>query len=226
MSGVYPYLLKLFWQFTLTYWGMLAKVWACAERDSVIYHSLPRHARRCIHTNQNSFGNWLWPTEACQQGYGHVPKVVWWLTVPYWGMLGGISIPTKIVLEFYPDLPSHSAKVWSCAKGVSVIYHWILRHAGKGMDMCQKCFSQLPLPTETCQEVYPCPPKLFWKFTLTYQGMPTRVWACTKSVSVMYHSLPRHGRRRIHAHRNFFGNLWWPATASWQKYGHVPKVFW
>src|ERR1700676_2764036 len=115
-------------------------------------------------------------------------------------MLGGISIPTKIVLEFYPDLPSHSAKVWSCAKGVSVIYHWILRHAGKGMDMCQKCFSQLPLPTEACQEAYPCPPKFFRQFMVTCHSKLAKVWACAESVSVIYCSPPRHGRRCIHTH--------------------------
>jgi hypothetical protein len=36
---VYPYLPKLFRQFTLAYQGMLAKVWRCAKTVLVIYRS-------------------------------------------------------------------------------------------------------------------------------------------------------------------------------------------
>jgi len=152
-------------------------------------------------------------------------------------MLGGISIPTKIVLEFYPDLPSHSAKVWSCAKGVSVIYHWILRHAGKGMVMCQKCFSQLPLPTETCQEGVSMPTKIVLEIYPDLPRHADKVWACTKSVSVMYHSLlrhaggvsmpteifsaiygdlPRQAGKSMGMCRKCFGNLLFP-TEAWQE---------
>jgi hypothetical protein len=52
---IYPYPLKLFWQFTLTYPGMLAKVCGWADTVLVIYHSQRRHARRCIHTCRNCF---------------------------------------------------------------------------------------------------------------------------------------------------------------------------
>src|SRR5882762_6296027 len=69
----------------------------------------------------------------------------------------GVSIPTEIVSAIYPHLP---------------------RHVSKCMGMCQKCFGNLPLPTEACQEVYPYPPKLFWQFTLTYHGMSAKVCAC------------------------------------------------
>jgi len=41
------------------------------------------------------------------------------VSVIFQGMLGGVSIPTKIVLAIDPDL---------------------LKHAGKGMGMCQKGF--------------------------------------------------------------------------------------
>jgi len=47
-------------------------------------------------------------------------------------------------------------KVQACAKGVSVIYHSLPRHTGKGMGMCQKCFSNMPgnvsIPTEIVSE--------------------------------------------------------------------------
>jgi len=68
---------KLFRQFTFTYWGISAKVWACAKSVLVIYHSQPRHAGRCIHTHRNYFGNLPSPTGACRQRYGHVLKVFW-----------------------------------------------------------------------------------------------------------------------------------------------------
>ena len=42
--------------------------------------------------------------------------------------------------------------------------------------------------------MYLYPPKLFWKFTITYRGMLEKVWACVENVSVMYYSLPRHER--------------------------------
>jgi hypothetical protein len=143
---VYPYPPKLFRKFMVTFRGKPAKVWACAESVSVIYHSPPRHARR--------------------------------RTIP---------IPTKIVSEIYGDLS---------------------RQASKGMGMCRKCFGNLLFHTEACWEVYPHPPKLFRQFILTYQGMPARACACAESVSVIYHSPPRHARRCIHTHQNCFGNLW------------------
>jgi len=138
-------------------------------------------------------------------------------------MLGDVSIPLKIVLAIYPDLPSHVGKGTDmCQKcfsnmpgNVSIpteivlaIYGDLPQQAGKGMSMCRKCFGDLPLPTEACQQVYPYPPKLFWEFTVTYHGMLLRVWGCTESVLVIYHSPPRHARRCIHTHRNCFGNLW------------------
>jgi hypothetical protein len=61
-------------------------------------------------------------------------------------MPGGVSIPTKIVLEIYGDLP------WQ---------------AGKGMGMHQKCFGNLPFPTEACAEIYSYQQKLFQQFTMT-----------------------------------------------------------
>src|SRR5882762_6230289 len=101
-------------------------------------------------------------------------------------MPGGVSIPTEIVSEIYCDLP---------------------RHAGKSIDMHHKCFNHLPFTTEACNAVYPFPQKLFQQFILTYQGMSAKVWACTCSVLVIYHSLLRHARRCIHTHQNYFGNL-------------------
>jgi len=136
-------------------------------------------------------------------------------------MPGGVSIPTKIILEIYGDLP------WQ---------------ASKGMGMCWKCFGNLLFHTEACWEVYPHPLKWFRQFILTYQGMPAR--ACTKSVSVIYHSPPRHARRCIHTHQNCFRNLWWPSAASQQSlrkyfgalwlpspmpsgvYVYPPKIYW
>src|SRR5882762_4518139 len=92
---------------------------------------------------------------ASQERYGHLPKVFREFTVPYQAIPGGVSMPTEIVLAISPNLP---------------------RHVGKGMGMHQKCFGNLPFPTEACQEEYPYPPKLFWKFTVTYPGMPARVY--------------------------------------------------
>src|SRR5882762_6676334 len=54
---VYPYPLKLFWEFMVTFHGKPAKVWACAKSVSAIYYSTPRHAGRCIHTQRNCFSN-------------------------------------------------------------------------------------------------------------------------------------------------------------------------
>jgi hypothetical protein len=88
-------------------------------------------------------------------------------------------MPTKIVLEIYPDLP---------------------RHADKGMGMHQKCFGNVPFPTEAWQEAYPCPPKFFRQFMVTCHSKLAKVWACAESVSVIYCSPPRHGRRCIHTH--------------------------
>src|SRR5882762_5388795 len=102
-------------------------------------------------------------------------------------MQGGVSIPTEIVSGIYRDIP---------------------RHAVKGMGMHRKCFGNLPFPTEACQEVYPYPPKLFWKFMVTFRGKPAKVWACAESVSVIYRSTPRHAGRCIHTHQNCFRNLW------------------
>src|SRR6267378_1332212 len=83
---VYPYPPNVFRQFMVTFRGRLAKVWTCTENVSVIYHSLPRHARRCIHTHRNGFGNLPLPTDACHQMYEHVPKMFRSFTIPYRGM--------------------------------------------------------------------------------------------------------------------------------------------
>src|SRR5882762_8168983 len=56
---VYPYPPKSFRQFTLPFQCMSPNVWACAKNVSVIYHSPPTHAVRCIHTPRTFFGN-LW----------------------------------------------------------------------------------------------------------------------------------------------------------------------
>src|SRR6267378_467689 len=91
-------------------------------------------------------------------------------------MCRGVSIPTEIVSAIYPDLPMHGTK---------------------GMGMHQKCFSNFPFPTDGCGEVYLYPLKLFWQFTATLHGRLENGWACTKSVLVIYNSLPRHGWRCI-----------------------------
>jgi len=98
-------------------------------------------------------------------------------------------------------------------------------HVTKGMGMRRKCFGNLPLPTNGCAEVYPYPPKSCRQFTLTYRCMSPNVWACTKNVSVIYHSPLTHAGRCIHTPRTFFGNLWWPSVVGWQRYGHAPKMF-
>ena len=119
-------------------------------------------------------------------------------------MPGGVSIPTEIISEIYPDLP---------------------RHAGKGMAMHWKYFRNLPFHTKACQEVYPYPPQLFRQFMVIFRGKPEKVWAFAQSVSGIYRSLPSHSRRCIHAHRNCFGNFSKPTEACWQRYGMHRKCF-
>jgi len=93
------------------------------------------------------------------------------------------------------------------------------------MRMRRKCFGNLPFPTEACQEVYPYPPKLFWKFMVTFRGKPAKVWACAESVSVIYCStpteivsaiypdLPGHAGKGMGMHRKCFGNVSFPTRA-------------
>jgi len=209
-AEVYPCSPKSFQQFILTYQSMSPKVWGCAKSVSVIDCSQWRHARRCIHTHQNCFGNLPQPTETCLQGYGHGLKVFPSFTIYH------LPFPTNPCQEVYPYTPklfwqftltyqSMLAKVWVCAENVSVIFHSILRHA---------------------QEVYPYPPKLFWTFVVTFHSKTEKVWACTENVSVIYHSLLTHSKRCIYTHWNCFGNLPWPPDACWQRDGGVPKLFW
>ena len=88
-----------------------------------------------------------------------------------------------------------------------VVYGDLPQQAGKGMGMHQKCFGNLPLPTDGCAEVHPYPRKSVQKFTLTYRCMSPKVWACAENVSVIYHCLPMDVRRCIHAHGNRFSDV-------------------
>ena len=119
---VYLYPPKLFPKFTVTFRGGQAKVSVCTENVSVIYHSLLMQAGRCIHTHRNYFDNLWWPSAAGWQRFVHALKMLQWFTIPSWGMPGGVSIPTEIVLS---------------------IYHDLLRHAGRCIGMHQNCFSNL-----------------------------------------------------------------------------------
>src|SRR5882762_6123229 len=96
-------------------------------------------------------------------------------------MLGGVSIPTEIV---------------------SAIYGNLSQQAGNGMGMCRKCFSNLPFPTEACQEMYPYPPKLFWKFPPTYRG-----------------------GKGMGMHQKCFSNLPFPTEPCQEVYPYPQKLF-
>src|ERR1700676_3497830 len=95
-------------------------------------------------------------------------------------------------------MESHICHLYSCKPS----------HVGKGTDMCQRCSSNLPFPTEayrvwacaksvsvTCQKMYPYPLKLFQKF----MGMSM----CRKC----------------------FGNLLFHTEACWEVYPHPQKLF-
>jgi len=159
--------------------------------------------------------------------YGHALKMFQPFTIPHRRMPEGVSIPTEAFSAIYGDLPRQAGKgkgmhrkcfghlpfpTEACQVSipteiVSKIYGDLLQQTGKSIGMHRKCFGNLPLPTNGCVEVYPYPPKSFRQFTLPFQCMSPKVWACAENVSVIYHCLPTDVRRCIHTHRNRVGNL-------------------
>jgi len=110
-------------------------------------------------------------------------------------MLGGVSIPTKIISAIDPDL---------------------LKHAGKGMGMCQKGFGNWPrgmlggvsIPIKIVLAIYPHLP-----------SHVVKVQACAKSVSVTCEEMYPYPLK-------LFREFMVTSAASQQRYGHVLKVFW
>ena len=158
---VYPYPLKSSWKFTLIYRGMLARVWPCTESISEIYHFIPRHARRCIHTHRNCFGNLWWSSVASQKRYGHLPKVFREFTVPYQAIPGGVSMPTEIVSAISPNLPRRVGKGMGCTESVLVTYRSLPRHAGRCIHTHRNCFGNLWWPCAAAQQRYEHALKMF-----------------------------------------------------------------
>jgi len=122
---VYPYPPKSFRQFTVTYRCMSPNVWVCTENVSVIYHSPPTHAGKCIaEIVLAMYGDLL---QQAGKGMGIHRK-----------SFGHLPFPTEARKEFYPYPPKLFQKFMVTC-----------------MRMHRKCFSNFPFPTDGCAEVHP-----------------------------------------------------------------------